>query len=185
MEKAHSKIPLFRENLDNTTGLLYTKHLLPTEDNLEKPLKEFKREVAFIPQTLNLEDLLEEFKQKRTQLFMVVDEHGGTSGLVTYSDFLSWLLGEMVEEWSPESDIKAVGKNIYLIDASVNIEVLAQKFGLKLPEDYEYSTLGGYLMDQFKGIPSRGDVFETGHLKFVVEEIENNRIKMVKLVVRN
>jgi CBS domain containing-hemolysin-like protein len=185
VEKAHSKIPLFRENLDNTTGLLYTKHLLPTEDNLEKPLKEFKREVAFIPQTLNLEDLLEEFKQKRTQLFMVVDEHGGTSGLVTYSDFLSWLLGEMVEEWSPESDIKAVGKNIYLIDASVNIEVLAQKFGLKLPEDYEYSTLGGYLMDQFKGIPSRGDVFETGHLKFVVEEMENNRIKRVKLVVRN
>jgi len=90
-----------------------------------------------------------------------------------------------VEEWSPESDIKEVGKNTYIIDASVNIEVLAQKFGLKLPEDYEYSTLGGYLIEKFKGIPSKGDVLEVDHLKFVVEEIENNRIKKVKLVVRN
>ena len=185
VREAHSKIPIFLGNLDNTTGVLYIKQLLPTEENEEKQLKEFKKKVSFIPQTLNLEDLIGEFRQKRTQIFMVVDEHGGTSGLVTYSDFLSWLLGEMVEEWSPESDIKEVGKNTYIIDASVNIEVLAQKFGLKLPEDYEYSTLGGYLIEKFKGIPSKGDVLEVDHLKFVVEEIENNRIKKVKLVVRN
>ena len=184
VEERHSKIPLYVNNLDTTTGILYIKNLLPTEDNLEKKLSEFKREVYFLPQLLSLEDLINEFKQRKTQIFIVVDEHGGTSGLVTYSDFLSWLLGEMVEEWDGESEIKEIAKGVYLIDASVNIELLSEKFGLKLPEDYEYSTLGGFLIEQFKGIPPKGATLEIDRFRFQIEEIENNRIKTVKLVLK-
>ncbi len=184
VERGHTKIPLYVENLDHTTGVLYVKNLLPTEDNLDKELRLFRREVNFVPQMLTLEDLINEFKGKKTQIFMVVDEHGGTAGLVTYSDFLSWLLGEMVEEWGA-GGIKEISKGVYLVDASVNIEVLAERFGLKLPEDYEYSTLGGFLIERFKGIPQRGESLEIGNLRFVVEDIENNRIRTVKLIVKD
>ena len=184
VERGHTKIPLYVENLDHTTGVLYVKNLLPTEDNLDKELRHFRREVNFVPQILNLEDLINEFKGKKTQIFMVVDEHGGTAGLVTYSDFLSWLLGEMVEEWGT-GGIKEIAKGVFLVDASVNIELLAEKFGLKLPEDYEYSTLGGFLIERFKGIPQRGESIEIGNLRFVVEDIENNRIRKVKLIVKD
>ena len=184
VERGHTKIPLYVENLDHTTGVLYVKNLLPTEDNLDKELRHFRREVNFVPQILNLEDLINEFKGKKTQIFMVVDEHGGTAGLVTYSDFLSWLLGEMVEEWGT-GGIKKISKGAYLIDASINIEVLAERFGLNLPEDYEYSTLGGFLIERFKGIPQRGESLEIGNLRFVVEDIENNRIRTVKLIVKS
>ncbi|NPB05090.1 MAG: HlyC/CorC family transporter [Aquificae bacterium] len=181
VREAHSKVPLYLENLDSTTGILYTKSLLPVEDNLERRLTEFRRPVGFIPQILTLEDLIEEFKAKKTQIFMVVDEHGGTAGLVTYSDFLSWLLGEMVEEWNREQEIKELGRGVYLVDASVNIELLAERLGLKLPEDYEYSTLGGYLIAHFKGLPPKGATIEVGGFRFTVQEIENNRIKWVKI----
>ena len=184
VERGHTKIPLYVENLDHTTGVLYVKNLLPTEDNLDKELRLFRREVNFVPQMLTLEDLINEFKGKKTQIFMVVDEHGGTAGLVTYSDFLSWLLGEMVEEWGA-GGIKEISKGVYLVDASVNIEVLAERFGLKLPEDYEYSTLGGFLIERFKGIPQRGESLEIGNLRFVVEDIENNRIRAVKVIVKD
>jgi len=182
IEKAHSKIPLYVENLDNTTGVLYTKYLLPVEDNLDKPLKTFSRPIGFVPQFLDLEELLNEFKAKKTQIFMVLDEHGGTAGLVTYSDLFSWLLGEMVEEWSEERDVKKIGPNTYLADASVSIEFVAQKFGLQLPEDYEYSTLGGFLFAHFKGLPEVGATVTVDGVRFVVEELENNRIKTVKIV---
>ena len=184
VERGHTKIPLYVENLDHTTGVLYVKNLLPTEDNIDKELRLFRREVNFVPQMLTLEDLINEFKGKKTQIFMVVDEHGGTAGLVTYSDFLSWLLGEMVEEWSRENEIRKISEGVYLIDASVNIELIAEKFGLKLPEDYEYSTLGGFLIEKFKGIPQKGASIEMENLRFVVEEVDNNRIRSVKLIVK-
>jgi putative hemolysin len=182
--ESHSKVPLYLENLDTTTGILYTKNLLPVEENLNRKLLEFKRKADFIPQILSLEDLINEFKQKKTQIFMVVDEHGGTAGLVTYADFLEWLLGEMVEEWSGEQGIRKISENTYLIDAGVNIELLSEKFGINLPEDYEYSTLGGFLIDKFKGIPQKGTVLDLENLKLVVEDIENNRIRTVKLILK-
>jgi len=184
VERGHTKIPAYVDNLDHTTGVVYVKTLIPTEDNLDRELREFRREVYFVPQLLNLEDLINEFKGKKTQIFMVVDEHGGTAGLVTYSDFLSWLLGEMVEEWNPEGEIKELSKGVYLIDASVNVEVIAEKFGLKLPEDYEYSTLGGFLIEKFRGIPRKGESIEIGNLRFVVEDVDKNRIRKVKLVLK-
>ncbi len=182
LEREHSKIPLYRENLDNTTGVLYTKYLLPVEDNLDKKLEEFSRPIGFVPLFLDLESLLLEFKGKKTQIFMVLDEHGGTAGLVTYSDLFSHLLGEFVEEWSEEREIKRVGENSYLVDASVSVEFIAKRFGLKLPEDYEYSTLGGFLFAHFKGVPEKGETLEVDGLRFIVWEVENNRIKTVKVV---
>jgi len=180
----HSKIPLYVENLDNITGILYIKDILPVEDNLEKKLREFKKEVSFVPQLLDLETLLNDFKRKRTRIFMVVDEHGGTAGLVTYSDFLGWLLGGHIEEWGGE-ELVEIAPNTYLVDASINIELLAEKLGLKLPEDYEYSTLGGFLMSLFKKLPEKGAIVDFDNFRFVVQTIEEpNRIGKVKIIKR-
>jgi CBS domain containing-hemolysin-like protein len=181
-EKGHSKVPLYEENLDNLDGVLYIKSLLPVEDTAEKRLKEFAKPVGFVPMFLDLENLLTEFKKKKTQMFMVLDEHGGTAGLVTYSDLFSWLLGEMVEEWSEEKELQKIGPHTYLVDASVSIEFIAERFGIKLPEDYEYSTLGGFLFAHFKGLPKSGETLEVDGVRFTVQEVENNRIKTVKVV---
>jgi CBS domain containing-hemolysin-like protein len=182
IKREHSKIPLFEGNLDKIIGVLYTKSLLPVEDNLNRKLEEFSKPIGFVPQFLDLENLLLEFKQKKTQIFMVLDEHGGTAGLVTYSDLFSWLLGEMVEEWSEERELQKIGRNTYLVDASVSIEFIAEKFGIKLPEDYEYSTLGGFLFAHFKELPKAGDTLTVDGIRFTVQEVENNRIKTVKVV---
>ena len=182
IEAKHSKIPLYVENLDNITGILYIKDILPVEDNTGKELKEFKKEVYFVPQLLDLETLLNDFKRKRTRIFMVVAEHGGTAGLVTYSDFLGWLLGGHIEEWGGEEIVK-LAPNIYLVDASINIELLAEKIGLKLPEDYEYSTLGGFLMSLFKKLPDKGASVNFDNFRFIVQTVEEpNRIGKVKII---
>ena len=181
LDKMHSKIPLYAENLDNIKGVLYIKDLLPVEYYQEKKLKEFKREVRFLPAILDLENLIKEFKKYRTQIFLVVDEHGGTAGLITFYDFLKWFLGEMIEEWGEER-IKEIAKGVYIVDAGINIETLSEKIGLKLPEDYEYSTLGGYLISLVKEFPKQYTVIETPNFKFVILSLENNRIKSVKIV---
>ncbi len=182
IEAQHSKIPLYVENLDNITGVLYTKDLLPVEDNLERKLRDFKKEINFVPQFLDLETLLNDFKRKRTRIFMVVDEHGGTAGLVTYGDFLGWLLGGHIEEWGGEEIIE-IAPNTYLVDASINIEHLAERIDLKLPEDYEYSTLGGFLMSLFKKLPEEGAGVDFDNFRFVVQTIEEpNRIGKVKII---
>ena len=147
----------------------------------KKKLKEFKREVRFLPAILDLENLIKEFKKYRTQIFLVVDEHGGTAGLITFYDFLKWFLGEMIEEWGEER-IKEIAKGVYIVDAGIDIETLSEKIGLKLPEDYEYSTLGGYLISLVKEFPKQYTVIETPNFKFVILSLENNRIKSVKIV---
>jgi CBS domain containing-hemolysin-like protein len=177
--RGHSRIPVYREKLDDVTGVVHVKDLLPTVKNRDRKLAEFKREVLLVPEVMTVGSLLQELRKARTQIAVVVDEHGAVSGLVTMYDLLRWLVGEVPEEWEEESDIEKISYDMYRVDGSTSIEELAEKLGFELPEEYDYDTVSGFVMANLEKVPEKVDEFEYDGLKFIVGEVDRNRVKEV------
>ena len=178
--RGHSRIPVYKEKLDDVTGIVHVKDLLPVSKNRERKLSEFKREVLIVPEVMTVGSLLQELRKARTQIAVVVDEHGAVSGLVTMYDLLRWLVGEVPEEWEEErSDIEKISTDMYRVDGSTSIEELAELLGFELPEEYDYDTVSGFVMANLEKVPEKGDEFEYDGLKFIVGEVDRNRVKEV------
>ena len=182
-KKAHSKIPIYRDILDNVTGIVHVKELLPIQYNKERTLKEFASKVLIIPEVTTLSKFLREIKKYKIKLAVVIDEHGAVSGVVTLYDVLKWIVGEIPEEYEEEKEIEKISSDTYRVGGSVSIEELAEKIGLELPEEYEYDTVSGFVMANLGRIPKKGDEFTFDGFKFIVNEVENNKVKEV-IVVR-
>lgn len=178
--RGHSRIPVYKEKLDDVTGIVHVKDLLPVSKNRERKLSEFKRDVLIVPEVMTVGSLLQELRKARTQIAVVVDEHGAVSGLVTMYDLLRWLVGEVPEEWEEErSDIEKISTDMYRVDGSTSIEELAELLGFELPEEYDYDTVSGFVMANLEKVPEKGDEFEYDGLKFIVGEVDRNRVKEV------
>jgi len=175
----HSRIPVYREKLDDITGIVHVKDLLPLSTNRDRRLSEFKRDALFVPEVMTVGSLLQEFRKAKTQIAVVVDEHGAVSGLVTMYDLLRWLIGEVPEEWEEEEEIKRLSSDMYRIEGSADIEEVAQRLGFDLPEEYDYDTVSGFVMANLEKVPQKGDEFEYEGLKFIVGDVEKNRVKEV------
>ncbi len=178
-KKGHSRIPIYRERLDDISGIVHVRDLLPVSRNYDKELALFKREALMVPEIMSVESLLQELRKARTQIAIVVDEHGAVSGLVTMYDVLRWLIGEVPEEWEEEKEIEKLSSDMYRIDGSADIEEVAQILGFELPEEYDYDTVSGFVMANLEKIPEKGDEFEYNGFKFIVGEVEKNRVKEV------
>ncbi len=184
--RGHSRIPLYRERLDDTSGVLHVKDLLPVNKNAERRLGEFKREVLFVPEVMSVGSLLQELRKAKTQIAMVVDEHGAISGLITMYDILRWLVGDVPEEWEEEKEIEKISYDMFKIEGSADIEEVAQELGFELPEEYDYDTVSGFVMANLEKVPAKGDEFEYDGFKFIVGEVDRNRVKEVVVkVLRN
>ncbi len=179
----HSRIPVYKERLDDVNGMVYVKDLLPISKNRDRRLSEFKREVLFVPEVMSVASLLQELRKAKTQIAIVVDEHGAVSGLVTMYDILRWLIGEVPEEWEEEKDIEKLSYDMFKIDGSSDIEEVAKSLGFELPEDYDYDTVSGFVMANLEKVPEKGDEFEYDGFKFIVGEVEKNRVKEVMVKV--
>lgn len=177
--RGHSRIPVYRDKLDDITGVVHVKDLLPVTRNRERKLAEFRREILIVPEVMTVGSLLQELRKARTQMAVVVDEHGAVSGLVTMYDLLRWLVGEVPEEWEEESEIEKISYDMYRVDGSTSIEELAEKLGFDLPEEYDYDTVSGFVMANLEKVPEKGDEFEYDGLKFIVGEVDRNRVKEV------
>ncbi len=175
----HSRIPIYRDKLDDISGVVNVKDLLPVSKNRERRLAEFKREVPFVPEVMSVRSLLQEMKRAGSQIAIVVDEHGAVSGLVTMYDVLRWLVGEVPEEWEEEKDIEKLSYDMFKIDGSTDIEEVAESLGFELPEDYDYDTVSGFVMANLEKVPEKGDEFEYDGFKFIVGDVEKNRVKEV------
>ena len=182
-KEAHSKIPLYRDVLDNITGVVYVKDFIPVQENKDKPLKEFAKPPFVVPEIMTVSKFVVELKRKKAQLAIVIDEHGVVSGVATLYDVLKWIAGEIPEEYEEEKEIEKISSDTYKVGGSVDIEELAEKLGMELPEDYEYDTVSGFVMANLEKIPKKGDEFEFGKFKFIVNEVEKNKVKEV-IVVR-
>jgi putative hemolysin len=184
----HTRVPVFEENIDNIVGLIYAKDLLAEIG--EKP-EDFKvrdkmREAYFVPETKPLRVLLHEFQNKKQHIAVVLDEYGGTAGIITLEDILEELVGEITDEYekTPPEPIKKVDQNTIEVDARTYIDDLNDQFELNLPEDEDYDTIGGFVCSHLGYIPKAGEKFDYENLKFIIASADPRRIKHIRIQKR-
>jgi len=181
----HTRVPVYEENIDNIIGLIYAKDLL-TE--IGKPAADFKlrnkiRDAYFVPETKPLRVLLHEFQNQKLHIAIVLDEYGGTAGIVTLEDILEELVGEITDEYekTPPEPIKRIDQNTIEADARTYVDDLNDEFELNLPEDEDYDTVGGFVFSHLGYIPKTGETFDYENLKFAITSAETRRIKRIRI----
>ena len=179
-----SRFPVYQEDVDDIIGILSTReYLLNFRLPDPKPMKELLRPAYFVPETVPADVLFRDMQGKKTHMALVVDEYGGTSGLVTLEDLLEELVGNIYDEFDPqeEQDIIRLEDNKWRVSGSADLEELAEAVGIDLPEDEErdYDTLGGLVFSQLSVIPEDGSrpVVEAMGLRIRVEELCDRRVE--------
>jgi CBS domain containing-hemolysin-like protein len=186
-EQEYSRIPVYKENLDNIVGFIFIKDLLrldaPPSGNLplQPDLARFIRPATFVPETKRVAEMLREFQRKQVQIAIVVDEYGGTAGLVTIEDLLEEIVGEIRDEYDVETEpVVDVGQGSFVFSAKVNIAEVRDRLGIEIePEGFE--TVGGYLMTRVGRVPAVGETFDFDGLEVEVLEAERRRIHKVRM----
>lgn len=179
-----SRIPLYHETVDTITGIVYVKDLLRRlaagESSLA--LDDLARPPLYIPATKRIDDLLHELREKRVHIAIVVDEFGGTAGLVTIEDILEELVGEIEDEHDPPSeDIVALSEKELRVDGRVRIEDVNTHLAVSLPDE-QYETIGGLLSGLAGRIPATGEVFQVGSVRLIVEQSDGQHLEQVRIV---
>ena len=177
-EKRHSRLPVYRDHIDNIVGFLHLKDVLASLDGAQET-RELLRPVHFVPETKRVGELLAEMRESRLHLVIVVDEYGGTAGLVTLEDVIEEVVGEIQDESDKEQPLLTpLPDGSFRVDAKVNLEELGERLQVALPAD-EYDTLGGYLYGLAGKIPAPGDRFTDCGLEFVIRGVRGRRITQV------
>jgi len=184
-EAGHSRIPIYEERIDNIVGIVHAKDLIPylADSRRPKSLKELARPAYFVPESKKIDELLREFQQEKTHMAIVVDEYGGTAGLVTLEDVIEEIVGEIQDEYDREQPlVKKVAENVWLVDARIDIADFNEKFPEPLPEDEEYESLGGFLFSVTGSVPEEKETIRYGNYSFRIEKLHGQRIVHVKVV---
>lgn len=184
-ETGHSRFPLYNEDLDTIVGILYAKDILPFIQN-GKPRKAINlpsivRKAMFVPKTKKINNLLREFQSKKTHIAIVVDEYGGTAGLITLEDIIEEVVGEIWDEYDKEEDmIKKIDEDSYLVLGKTPIDEINEAIGSQvITEETDFETIGGLVFKRAGSIPKEGYSFKINKFKFTVKEIHRKRIKKV------
>jgi len=179
----HSRLPVYEEEIDRIVGLLYAKDLLrsPVRESLDTPVEEVMRPPYFVPEAKRVDDLLREFQKEKKHLAVVVDEYGGTAGLVTLEDVLEEIVGEIEDEYDRDEALTlAVDEETILVNAKISIDDLNERFHINLPAE-RHETVGGYLYDLEDRVPGEGETFEQDGLRFKIEKVNRQRIARVRI----
>ena len=183
-ESGHSRVPLFEESLDNIVGVVHSRDMLRSlaAEDTEVSLKSIIRPPLFIPDSKRLDDLLRDFQENHIQIAIVVDEYGGTAGLVTIEDLLEEIVGEIEDEFDMgESLREMLSESEAVMDARISLEEVNQVFAVNLQGE-GFDTLGGLLYQQLGKMPSPGDEVEVDGLTIKVISTMGRRIKQVQVV---
>ena len=183
-DQEYSRIPVYRENLDNIVGLVVVKDMLQSEHwpSLDLPVSELMRPAMFVPDTKRVAGLLREFQQRRDQLSIVVDEYGGTAGLVTIEDLLEELVGEIRDEYDTEAEpVVQEDEHTFVFSAKVGIDDFAERLGVEIEGD-GFETVGGWLLARVGRVPAVRERFEHDGLGIEVLEAERRRIHRIRVV---
>lgn len=185
LREGHSRIPVYEESIDRIVGILYDKDLLRyiRENELQVSLKDVAREAIFVPESKRADDLLRDFQKRKVHMAIVVDEYGGTAGLVTIEDLLEEIVGEIQDEYDVEEPLfEKRSEDEWVFDAMLRIEEVNEEMGLELEADNGIETLGGYVFERLGEVPELGDVVQTDHVTLEVVDLEGRRIKKVRIV---
>jgi putative hemolysin len=192
-EAGHSRIPVYEDDLDHIIGILYVKDLIPyvgaKTDGFS--LRSILREPVYIPETKRTHDLLTEAQRTNIHIAIVVDEYGGTAGLITIEDIIEEIVGEIRDEYEPEAEKEPTITRLDEISADIDARVyvsdlndeMLDDLGCPLSEDEDYETVGGLVFAQLGHVPEAGESFTFGRLQFIVNEAEKTRVGSVRLTV--
>ena len=181
-EQEYSRIPVYQENLDNILGIVFVKDLiqLTGAEGQAQPIASLVRPVAFVPETKRVPELLKEFQRKQVQMAIVVDEYGGTAGLVTLEDLLEEIVGEIRDEYDVETEpVIDEGNGSYVFSAKVNVDEVRERLDVPIEAD-GFETVGGYVLSRVGRVPSVGETFELDGMIVEVLEAERRRIHRVR-----
>lgn len=179
----YSRIPVYDENMDEIKGIVYVKDILLTDKNKNIKIKNFVKDAYFVPETMSVNKLFEALRKKRRQIAIVVDEYGGTAGIVTMEDILEEIVGEIYDEYDlVEKNFEKIDENTYLISGGMSVSDVEKLLDIDIP-DGDYDTISGYLIEELGRIPGEKEkpVVETKDANYKVEEVEDRRIIKIKV----
>lgn len=186
-ERGISRYPLYENDLDNITGVIHAKDILPfllqQEERSNINWHTNARKALFVPTTKKIDDLLKDFQRDKTHVAIVVDEYGGTEGLVTLDDILEEIIGEIHDEHSDNEELFTMTEHgDYIFDGRIDLDDVAKVLGMELTsDDDEYETLAGLIYHITERIPEQGEVVYFSDLELTVEEVENNRLRKIRV----
>ena len=182
IQSGYSKILVYEGNLDNIKGWLFNKDIFKQPDELKSIL----REVLFIPETKKSLEMLNEFLNKHFSVAVVVDEFGGTAGLITVEDLIEELFGEIRDEYdeSEEKMIKKIEMNSFILNGKTEIDILNEEYELNIP-DGDYETIAGYIMLKIGRIPHKGESFKVDNYLVHIIRSDKTKIDLIKFTVEN
>lgn len=184
IEAGHSRVPVYEDNIDNIIGVLYAKDLLTylRDGEVDVPLRGIVREPYFIPESKHVDDLLQELQQRKVHIAIVVDEYGGTAGLVTIEDLIEEIVGEIQDEYDREEPlIERISEDEIVFNARVDLDDVNRLMGLSLPTE-QGDTLGGLVFSELGKIPTQGDCIHVDGVTIEVLSVVGRRIKKVRVV---
>ena len=185
--KGYSRIPVYHEDIDDIVGVVYVKDLLKyvcSEMPAETKLTDIMRTATFIPETKKCSELFAEMTASKNQMAIIVDEYGGTEGLITMEDLVEAIVGNIQDEYDQEEDeIRQVNDNTFTVDGTTSIDEISELIGIELPEG-EYDTIAGLLVENLGRIPRSGEhpSIAIDHVRFTVDEVEDRRITRILIV---
>ena len=185
-----SRVPVIRDRVDEIVGILYARDLLafaaerPDEVH-DASVESIVRDVLYIPESQGIDNLLDSMRQQKVHMAIVVDEYSGVSGLVTLEDILEEIVGEITDEYDHDAlpMLERVAEGRTEVDARIHIDELNDEFGLDLPEDEDFDTVGGFLLSRFGRIPKKGEYQHWQNLKLTVLEADDRRLIRVLVEV--
>jgi CBS domain containing-hemolysin-like protein len=186
LDAGRSRVPLTGDNVDDIVGLLYARDLLVLYDQDSPPQAcgDIAREAYFVPETKPIAALLREMQANQRHLAVVVDEFGGTAGLVTIEDLLEEIVGEIVDEYDDEEPMLVpVDGGGLLVDARMDVDDLAEALGTEFPDE-EWDTVGGLILGLAGRVPSPGESFEYADLVLTAEQVQGRRVARVRVAPR-
>ena len=188
LESGYSRIPVYEDSIDNIIGVFYTKEIIreyiKQKDNFEDfDLRKYLREVFFVVGSKKVSDLLKVFQQKKQHLAIVIDEFGGTEGILTLEDILEELVGEIQDEEDEEEKlVDKVGENTFWVQATQPLEEINEHLPKAFSEEGEYNTLAGFILHQLEDIPEENQEFEMDDYHFKILKMNNKSVELVELI---
>ena len=183
-ETGHSRIPVYEDTIDNIIGLLFVKDLLPVLKGRKSmpSLPDLVRKAYFVPETKRIDELLREFQKERIHMAIVVDEYGGTAGLVTLENVIEEIVGDIRDEFDREKPlVRAVQRGEWVVDGKIDIEEFNKAVHGRIPVGDDFETLGGFLLSLFGRIPQDGEEVRYQNLVFVIDKVLGRRIRQVRV----
>lgn len=179
----YSRIPVYEDTIDNIIGVLYVKDLLFLEIHKEDfDLRKYIRQPYFTLEFKSIKELFKEMRTNRTHIVIVLDEYGGTEGIVTIEDLVEEIVGDIEDEYDKEiKEIEVIKEDEYLVNGSVKIEVINELIGTHIESD-DYDTIAGFVIGIVDRLPESGEVIEYENIKFIIEAIDRNRIEKIRIL---